>query len=156
MTEAEEHKSLEDMWLKIRTWILRQPHFSRTKEFRFPHNPYHWTKLEVYPDGDCAMLSGSWGNPGEYMPTLLHGDELFEFNGYSSGMSWYGDIEDLERARSGARKHTAVDYHADFRDTFDGYTGYRLLRKLYDNWNYIKGLIVAEVNADDGLKNFEV
>ncbi len=154
MTESEEHKALEEMWKKVREWIRAQPHFSSTKEFKL-HDTYHWTKLEVYPDGDCAMLTGSWGNPGEWMPTLLIGDELFKFNGCCGGMSWYGDKKDLDAARTGDRAKTAVEYYSDFRDCFDGYSGYSLMRALYDHWSFFKSLILGEIEADNGLKNFK-
>lgn len=154
MTEVEENKALEAMWGKVREWVRAQPRFSKTLECRFPFDTYHWTRLEVYPDGDCAILTGSHGNPGEYMPTMLIGDELFEFHGCSSGMAWYGDKEDLERARTEGRNKTAVEWHKDFRDKTGGFTGYRLMRRLYDNWEYVKSQIVRAVNADAGLRDF--
>jgi len=144
MTKEEENQSLLAMWDKITEWVQENCRYPKTMKFRLPHETYHWSTLEVYPSGDCAILTGSHGNPGEYRPTMIHGREQFRFSSADNCMSWFSKEEDFDKCRN-AR---SVTYSREI-DAF------YLLRELYDNWSYVKQQIIGATTADQRLKGFE-
>ena len=146
MTTEEEHSALDNAWKKIQEYVRGLVRFSETVKIRFPHHVYHWTMLEIYPSGDCAILTGSHGNPGEWRPLMIHGDEEFQFGLGDNEQSWYSkesDFQLIRRCMTGNPRYVKK------------YTHYHLLRELVDNWPYVKGLIVGEVEKVKRLENFE-
>ena len=112
--------------------------------FRLPHEVYHWSAFEVYPSGDCAVLTGSHGNPDEYRPTIIHGREQFGFCMADNCRGWYSKEEDFDACRSSC----SVDYCKTVN-------AFYLLRELCDNWSYVKARVVRAVYANEKLKEFE-
>lgn len=144
MTKEEENNALLAAWDKITEWTRENCRFPETMKFRLPHEVYHWSTFEVYPSGDCAVLTGSHGNPGENRPTIVHGREQFMFCSADGCRDWYsreGDFDACRNARDVA--------YAEEVDAF------YLLRELCDNWSYVKARVVGAVNANEKLKGFE-
>lgn len=153
MTQEEECKALDAMWAKIQEWLKGRPRFSQTREFRFLSDVHRWAKLEVYPDGSCAILYGFHGD--ELHPYMIRGLEEFQFGWGGGEMSWDGNLSDLPKAR---RPGSGVRYRPDYRDVTRSRPGfgYISLRKLFENWTFIKSRIEAEFAADRRLEKFEV
>lgn len=135
-------RQLLEMWRKIREWVRHNCQFDDMKRFDFPHDPYHWTAFEIYPNGECAVLRGSHGNPGDVRPTLICGTEEFWFSLADNAPSWYGRYEDLARFRKSGPTH------------FDVIRSYSLLEELFRNWDHVKSRIQAETASDDRLAEF--
>lgn len=144
MTKEEENNALLAAWDKITEWTRENCRFPETMKFRLPHEVYHWSTFEVYPSGDCAVLTGSHGNPGEHRPTMVHGREQFGFSMADGCRSWRSKEEDFDACRNSR----SVDYCKTVN-------AFYLLRELYDNWSYVKQQIVGAANANAKLKGFE-
>lgn len=142
---VERKELLLRMWTQIRTWVGTNCRFTDTKRFDFPHEVYHWSAFEVYPNGECAVLTGSHGNPGDHRPTMIVGYEEFWFCMADNCPSWYGNYTDLERYRD--NKTVGVTHHARI-------TRYRLLDELFRNWDHIKSKVEGEIASDRKLKEF--
>ena len=144
MTKEEENNALLAAWDKITAWTRGTCRFPKTMKFRLPHEVYHWSTFEVYPSGDCAVLTGSHGNPGEYRPTMIHGREQFRFCLADNCLGWYSREEDFDACRNARSVTYAKEIDAFY-----------LLRELYDNWDCVKSRVVGAVKSNDRLKGFE-
>lgn len=107
MSKTEEEKLLLEAWDKIRHWVRTNCSFSGTEEFTIESTPFHWCKLEIFPSGECAASSGSWGNPGEHRPNLLYGHDSYHFSTADNAPSWNGEEGRLESYR---KRDLGVDY----------------------------------------------
>lgn len=145
----ERKKQLLEMWRKIREWVKSNCQFDDMKRFDFPHDTFHWTAFEVYPNGECAVLRGSHGNPGESRPTLICGTEEFRFSMADNAPSWNGVYGDLAtyRSASASLPYRGVECSPVVKS-------YGLLDDLFRNWGCVKGQIRAEIASDDRLAEF--
>lgn len=145
MSKTEEEKLLLEAWDKIRHWVRTNCSFSGTEEFTIESTPFHWCKLEIFPSGECAASSGSWGNPGEHRPNLLYGHDSYHFSTADNAPSWNGEEGRLESYR---KRDLGVDYRKCE-------VLYYVLKPLVTNWQYVKTKINAKLIEYNTLKNFE-
>lgn len=146
MDENEEKIALDKAWQKIQQYVVRLPRFPRTVKIDFPHEVYSWTRFEIYPSGDCAILSGAHGNPGRFRPRMIHRDEEFYFGLGDNERSWYSkesDFPDIRKRIAGNPRYK------------EKYEGYDLLRKLVEKWSYVKSIIAGEVGIQKNIESFE-
>ena len=144
MTPEEEKAALDIAWVKIREWVKDKCKFPNAVEIQFSSNSYHWTRLEVYPSGDCAVLSGSHGC--ESTPLMIHGEEEFDFGRPCEHQwRWYGNEEDFPERRKGTPGDPKY---------YPKYKSYWLLRRLVDDWQYVKGWLEKEIEKQRSLETF--
>lgn len=156
MTNKEEIEYINVAWEKIQNWIKANTSFTKVKAYEFFDDGYHWGKIEIYPNGDCGIRMGD--HSSQYEGILIHKNEEFDFGSCSNSVRWYplgkaydqwfeNDVFAEYRV-----KRTDNWVNPDYSSTI---RSYRVIRKLVDNWAFIKNEIAQDIEKDKKLAKFE-
>ena len=143
-------------WKKIQNWIKANTYFTEVKEYKFSDDGYFWCKIEIYPNGDCGIRSGD--HSSQYEGVLIHKNEEFDFGSCDNSVRWHPRSKSYNKWFENdvfaeyRVKRTDNWFNPDYSNTI---RNYRLIRKLVDNWAFIKNEIAQDIEKDKKLASFE-
>lgn len=150
MTTEEEHRYLDIAWEKIGNWVRKNCEFSNHKMFRFPHDTHRWWNLEVFPTGECIMMRGT--HDSNCPEDLVFKTDSFTCESSLSEHTWFPTLDSIDKLIGFKGDDYFDRYGSRYRDNVK----YSLLRKLVDNWDFVKNEIISEIIKDNDLVTFEV